>query len=111
MDHGRQCLLCERVGETAMPEEIDDRGWCVVGRSVQAIQSSRGRWLVAVFIGGRIIDPRFPLIKVPTKRQAIDLAQLRARQIEPTAPILPFSKDRDSWRCGGVMILVAEVTN
>lgn len=108
-DHGRSCLLCVRTGETALPCEIDDRGWDVAGRSVQAVQSNRGRWLVATFVGGRWLDPAYPMIRVQTKRQAIDLAWLRARQIEPRAPILPFGNDRDAWRCGNVMILVAEV--
>ncbi len=110
MLRGKSCLLCVKSGDTALPTEITDRGWNIVGkRSVQAIKSTRfaGRWVVAVFIGGRMIDPRYPPIVCNERQEAIDLAFARARQIEPRGGIEAGRGDGE-WTVGRVNVWTCE---
>ena len=107
---GRRCLLCTRVGDWPLPAEIDDIGYNVIAtRTVQIIRATSAPegYLVAVFVAGRLVDGRYPIIHCRTKAGAVELAHARARQIEPTASLTKFRDERDAWKCGSVLILVA----
>lgn len=108
---GTRCLLCKRVGDTPMPREIDDIGWNIVGNpSVQIIRATRGSsaWLVVAMVSGRMVDPRWPIIACGEKREAIDLAFKRARQIVPGRSVKAWPGDDSAWHCGDLMIWVAD---
>lgn len=103
---GGQCLLCERRGDTPTPFEIDDIGYSIVGRaSVQIIRSRSwvNMWLVAVLTGCRMVDPRWPIIACRSRETAIELAHLRAKQIEPRRAIKRM-KGEGAWMCGSLYI-------
>lgn len=102
---GAQCLLCRREG--VVPDPVDSRyGLFIAGyRSVQAVKSWRhGAWLVSVFLGGRLLDGRFPVIACRSREEATELALARARQLEPFAPI--EGRGVDDWRIGRTVVLV-----
>lgn len=109
---GRSCLLCTRSG--VLPSSVtwdEGPGWNVIGsRSVQAVKvAPRGPdcWQVAVFLPGRKVDSRYPIITCGSKERAIRLMFDRAWQIAPACPV-PFGRDGETWTCGDLYLTVAE---
>lgn len=102
----RQCLACIRTGAWPMPQEWQRGAMNIIGNPhVQALWSARdGVWRVVVFLGGFMVDGRFPVIACTTRNEATELAHVRARQLEPYAPL--EQRGRDDWRCGRVLVWV-----
>lgn len=101
---GRKCLACIRVADWPMPAEWPRGAMNIIGQAhIQILWSKRDNlWRVVTFIGGFMVDGRYPVIACKTKAEGIELAHVRARQLEPYAKI--EHRGHDDWRCGRVMI-------
>lgn len=107
MQRGRQCLACTRVADFPMPAEWQGNATRVMGGpSVQAVWSKReGKWFVLVLIAGTfMVDGRFPIVACSSQDEATEIAHVRARQIEPYAPLV--RRGDGDWRCGRVVVWV-----
>ena len=105
--HGSVCLLCRRIGDVPGPVRYEGAHYaCSVmeSRSVQVIKGCgpAAPWLVATFVSGNWLDPQWPVIVCGNSGLASEIALLRARQLEPTAPIKRL-KD-GGLRIGGVLV-------
>lgn len=103
---GRSCLACIREGNWPMPVDWREGAASVAsGRSVQAMRSaSDGTWRVVVFLTGRMIDARYPVIACRSRGQAVELCHARARQLDPYGKLQQIG-DGD-WRLGNILIWV-----
>lgn len=103
----KQCLLCFRDGDLPMPAAWYGPGWNIVGQHSVQVVRERLCWAVVCFLPSRMVNPRFPVIRVPTKQQAIDYAHLRAAQLRPGKRIIADRDESQSWKCGDLLIWVA----
>lgn len=89
-----------------MPAEWKRGAMNIIGNPhVQALWSTRDKvWRVVVFVGGFMVDGRYPVIACTTRNEATELAHLRARQLEPYAPL--EQRGEGDWRCGRVFVWV-----
>jgi len=102
---GKQCLACIRVADWPLGIDWNRGAAQMPGASVQVVRSADdGCWFVVAFLGGFTVDPRFPVIACNDRTEAIELAHIRARHIEPAAPI----EDRGGgdWRYGRLTVWV-----
>lgn len=109
---GRDCLLCIRGGAYPAPAPWNaGPGWLIIApMSVQAIKiarSGKGSWAVAVFVQGRKVHGKYPVILCNSKKRAIRLMFDRAWQIDPSCPV-PFGRDGDTWKTRNLYLAVAE---
>lgn len=104
---GKRCQLCVRTGDLPLPGDWYGCGWVIVGtHSVQVVRD-HGAWAVVCFLPHRLVNPRFPPIRVRTKPEALDYAHLRAAQLRPGKRIIPKRSEPETWQCGDLLIWVA----
>lgn len=109
---GRECLLCLREGIHPAPTQWDEGpGWLIAApMSVQAVKfKPRGpaNWAVVVFVQGRKVHGKYPVILCDTKERAIRLMFDRAWQIDQSCPV-PFGSDGETWKTRDLYLAVAE---
>lgn len=109
---GRDCMLCMRTGAFPAPAEWNSGpGWLVIApMSIQAIKiapSGKGCWAVAVFVQGRKVHGKYPVILCNSKKRAIRLMFDRAWQIDQSCPV-PFGRDGETWKTRNLYLTVAE---
>lgn len=75
------CSTCMPIGMGRCPigpEDVDGRGWYVVGHSIQVIETGKAgrlRWRVAVYFSGRKFDLRYPVASFKRRWEAVERAK------------------------------------